>query len=375
MATEKHLSMRRKLPYRRRMAAIPSERPEDFDRLLANTSHIALVVIGIFTVLVALSYARFFLAPIFLAVVIGLMLVPYARRMEAAGMSSGVSALISVVSLLALLTILGVGLAVPLSDWTERLPLIWARINDLISSWRDMIAISKYQEILSELQLTEENMKVDLGDADTVKEAASKAPALLGQFLIFITSLYFFVATRDEFRASVLKLCFSRALRLRMARIFLDIELKVSRYLVQITLINIGLGVATTIAMWLIGVPSPVLWGVLAGLLNYVIYLGPALMAFILFMVGLSTGGTLFQVALPAMVFLGLNLTEAYFVTPQFLGRALTMNPFIVFLALAFWIWIWGPVGGFVAVPSLLITYTILTHVLGQRVRTPKLPA
>jgi predicted PurR-regulated permease PerM len=238
-----------------------------------------------------------------------------------------------------------------------------------------MIAISKYQEILSELQLTEENMKVDLGDADTVKEAASKAPALLGQFLIFITSLYFFVATRDEFRASVLKLCFSRALRLRMARIFLDIELKVSRYLVQITLINIGLGVATTIAMWLIGVPSPVLWGVLAGLLNYVIYLGPALMAFILFMVGLSTGGTLFQVALPAMVFLGLNLTEAYFVTPQFLGRALTMNPFIVFLALAFWIWIWGPVGGFVAVPSLLITYTILTHVLGQRVRTPKLPA
>ncbi len=357
------------------MAAIPSERPEDFDRLLANTSHIALVVIGIFTVLVALSYARFFLAPIFLAVVIGLMLVPYARRMEAAGMSSGVSALISVVSLLALLTILGVGLAVPLSDWTERLPLIWARINDLISSWRDMIAISKYQEILSELQLTEENMKVDLGDADTVKEAASKAPALLGQFLIFITSLYFFVATRDEFRASVLKLCFSRALRLRMARIFLDIELKVSRYLVQITLINIGLGVATTIAMWLIGVPSPVLWGVLAGLLNYVIYLGPALMAFILFMVGLSTGGSLFQVALPAMVFLGLNLTEAYFVTPQFLGRALTMNPFIVFLALAFWIWIWGPVGGFVAVPSLLITYTILTHVLGQRVRTPKLPA
>ena len=117
--------------------------------------------------------------------------------------------------------------------------------------------------------------------------------------------------------------------------------------------------------MWFLGVPSPLLWGVLAALLNYVVYLGPAFMTAILFLVGLSLGGTLLEIATPAIVFLTLNLIEANLVTPNIIGRRMTLNPFIVFLSLAFWLWIWGPVGGFIAVPALLILHALVVKIIG----------
>lgn len=67
---------------------------------------------------------------------------------------------------------------------------------------------------------------------------------------------------------------------------------------------------------------------------------------------------------MPPLVYLLLNLIEAQFVTPTVIGRTLTMNPFIVLFALAFWLWIWGPLGGFIAVPALLIVYAIVGNIV-----------
>ncbi len=121
---------------------------------------------------------------------------------------------------------------------------------------------------------------------------------------------------------------------------------------------------AVSIAMWLIGVPSPLLWGMMAGALNYIIYIGPFAMFLILLAVGLASFTAPAAILAPAMAYLLLNLTEAQFVTPMTLGKRLTLNPFVVFLALAFWLWIWGPVGGFVAVPALLVVYAVVRNVL-----------
>ena len=104
--------------------------------------------------------------------------------------------------------------------------------------------------------------------------------------------------------------------------------------------------------------------GALAGLLNFVIYVGPALMALILLGIGMVTFDTLVSSLMPPAVFLVLHLVESQFVTPAVLGRTLTLNPFVIFLALAFWIWIWGPIGGFIAVPGLLILYAVAANIL-----------
>ena len=118
------------------------------------------------------------------------------------------------------------------------------------------------------------------------------------------------------------------------------------------------------IALWAVGVPSPALWGALAGLLNFIVYVGPALMAAILFAIGLATFDTISGSLMPPLIYLALNLIEAQFVTPMVIGRTLTLNPFLVLLALAFWIWIWGPIGGFVAIPALLIIFAVTRNIL-----------
>ena len=98
----------------------------------------------------------------------------------------------------------------------------------------------------------------------------------------------------------------------------------------------------------------------LAGVLNYVVYLGPAIMVLVMGGIGLATGYTAVEILTPPLAYLVLNLIEAQFVTPTVLGRTMTLNPFAVFLAIAFWIWLWGPIGGFIAVPLLLIAVSVL---------------
>ena len=128
-----------------------------------------------------------------------------------------------------------------------------------------------------------------------------------------------------------------------------------------------GWAFAVTLALWAVGMPSPLLWSLLAVVMNYVIYVGPALMAIILLSISLATRQGGIDIILPPAVYLGLHFIESQFVTAQVLGVTMTMNPFLVFLSLAFWIWLWGPIGGFIAVPSLLVIYALLRNTVGVR--------
>lgn len=332
------------------------------DAGLQSLSRLAVITIGIVAALSALDLAQSFLSPVCLAVVTGLMASPVATALERR-MPSGLSAAIVVVLFLALIGSAIFLFFMPLSIWMERLPEIWRELQHHLLSWRGVFdTLGGVQEQIRVISGGRAEMTVDLADSSAVEEIATIAPAMAAQIILFLASLYFFVATRHSIRIGILKLCFSRRTRLKTARMFRDAEWFVSRYLLSITVINMGLGFATAAAMWLIGVPQPYLWGMLAFLLNYIVYIGPAVMSVILLGVGLATWDTAPAVFLPVAVYLGLNLMEAQFVTPQVIGRAVTLNPFIVFLSLAFWIWLWGPAGGLLAVPFLLIVYAVLRN-------------
>src|SRR5690606_15539531 len=143
-------------------------------------------------------------------------------------------------------------------------------------------------------------------------------------------------------------------------------------YLLTITMVNIGVGVVVTLLMWAIGMPSPILWGALAGVLNYIPFVGQAFMALILFLVGLSSGGELTAAILPVALYWAVNFVEGNFASPNQLGRTMTINPFMIFLSLTFWLWAWGPSGGLIAVPSLLILYSVVMHTLPTRDVAPR---
>ena len=329
------------------------------DAGLQSTARIAIIITGLLVMLAALDQARPLLAPVCLAVITGLMAAPVASALERF-IPASLAAATVVILFLALIGSAVALFSMPLSIWTERLPEIWLEMQRHLINWRSMFdTLGGVQEQIRTIAGGKAEMTVDIADNSPVEEIATLAPALVAQIILFLASLYFFIATRHEIRASVLSLCFSRRSRLRTAKMFRDAEWYVSRYLLSITVINAGLGIATTAAMWLLDVPQPYLWGMLAFCLNYIVYIGPAAMAIILIGVGLATWD-----GPPAIfgAYLTLNMIEAQFVTPQVIGRSVTLNPFFVFLSLAFWIWLWGPVGGLLAVPFLLIAYAVIRN-------------
>jgi len=340
----------------------------DLETQLAAAARIAVIVIGGIAVIGVLEYAQVILAPIALAIVIGLMFGPLADRIERFGIPPWVSALAAVLVFLALIAIAATGFAVPLSDWMDRLPAIWSRLQSELTSWKGIFAsVGGLQEQLRQAMGQDAGMKVNVDDTSAVESVVYFAPALMAQIVLFLASMYFFIATRNEFRDAVLGRCVAPRLRRRVADTFWQVEDKVSRYLLSITAVNVALGLAVSAVLFALDVPSPLLWGLMAGVLNYVIYIGPAVMAVLLTGVGLATADTAPGILLPPAAYLIVNLIEAQFVTPHVLGRTMTLNPFLVFLALAGWIWLWGPVGGFIAVPALLIAGTVIATIAPEQ--------
>src|SRR5262249_41409182 len=116
----------------------------------------------------------------------------------------------------------------------------------------------------------------------------------------------------------------------------------------------------------LAGLPNPLLWGVLACVLNYVPYLGPAIVAGTLALVGLVTFPSLSQAAIAPTIYVAMEFLEGQFLTPYLMGRRLELNPFAVFLAIAFCMWLWGPVGAFLAVPLLMVATVSIEHAFAE---------
>jgi len=332
------------------------------DAGLQIMAQIAIILTGLLAVLAALDYGQPFLAPVCLAVVTGLMASPVASALERFVPASFAAATV-VILFLGLIAAAVALFSMPLSIWTERLPEIWHEMQRHLINWRTVFdTLGGVQDQIRTIAGGKAAMTVDIADNSAVEEIATLAPALMAQIILFLASLYFFLATRHSIRTSVLSMCFSRRTRLRTARMFRDAEWFVSRYLLSITVINAALGAATAAAMWLLDVPQPFLWGMLAFCLNYVVYIGPAAMAVILLGVGLATWDSPPAIFLPMGAYLILNMIEAQFVTPQVIGRSVTLNPFFVFLSLSFWIWLWGPAGGLLAVPFLLVAYAVIRN-------------
>jgi predicted PurR-regulated permease PerM len=217
-------------------------------------------------------------------------------------------------------------------------------------------------------------MEVAVADGNPVTDIAFIAPAILGEILVFLVSLYFYLATRENIRIGILSLCVTRRLRWRTAHVFREVEAKVSRFLLSVTFLNICVGIVMTLATWWLGLPSPILWGALAFILNYIPYVGQAIMIAILLAVGLGTQVGWVAILAPVGFYLLLNFIEGQLIFPQVVGRSVELNPFLVFLSILFWIWAWGPFGALVAVPSLIILQSFAAHVLPSPAMAPKRP-
>jgi predicted PurR-regulated permease PerM len=332
---------------------------------------LSVIFVGLVVLVATLHFSKTILAPVVLAVVIGIMFGPIADRIERFRIPASRSAAIVVLLFIILITVAIATFAGPLSTWIDQLPKIWSRLRFELASWQDSLeSITELQAQLQSVMGQKKSETVVVNDGSTVQDAAILAPAIVAQIVLFLASFYFFVAARHALRRTILGMPMRRRTRWHMARVFKEIEDNVSSYLFAITVINIGVGIAVSLSLWALDVPSPLLWGMLAAVLNYVVFVGPAVTFIVLLGVGLTSFPSLWAALTPALVYLGINLLEAQFVTPMVIGRRMTLNPFIVFLAIVFWIWLWGPLGGFIAVPSLLILFAIYNQMFAEPAKT-----
>jgi predicted PurR-regulated permease PerM len=335
----------------------------NFEVFLARSAQVAAIFIGLVAFVLALEAGEYILAPIAVGVLIGLMLGPLATMVERRGLPPGVSAFVVFALFIVALGVFAAIVANPLAIWINRVPQIWTELQNQLAQFREPLkSIQAARDQLRNI-VGSGGLTVSVDSGSPVESMATLAPAVIAQIIIFLASLYFFVATRHRTRVAILRLCISRRLRWRVAHIFRDVEALVSKYLLSITLINLSEGALVGLGLWAAGVPSAALWGALAAVANFITFLGPLTMTLVLFAVGLTEFDSLGGSLIPPLVYQSINLVEQQFVTPMVIGRAMTLNPFVVVLALIFWVWLWGPLGGFIAIPALLVCYAVARNV------------
>lgn len=334
--------------------------------LLKTFARLSLVGLFCVSVLLLLHFGRFILVPVVAALLLGIMFTPLARKLARMGLGTFFASAVVVTLFMGVLGLGAFSLAVPLETWSSRVPEISYKLT---AQWNEI------SEPLKQLKEVEKQVDVAAKDADGPMEVVVKpkgivsnliasAPDVAAWILLFVGTLYFYLGTREQLRRNFLENLTTLKARIYLARIFRDVERALTRYIFTTFAVNAVFGIVVGIAMYLLGIPSPHLWGALAMLLNFAPFIGPAVMTIILLGVSAVTFEQPGEMILAPLVFVALNLLEGQFTTPRVLGRTLTLNPLLVFLTLAFWLWMWGPVGAFLAVPMLLVFTVVLERVL-----------
>jgi predicted PurR-regulated permease PerM len=142
---------------------------------------------------------------------------------------------------------------------------------------------------------------------------------------------------------------------------------EVGRFYVTTAIINVGLGLATTGVMMLLGMPTPYLWGIIAATLNFIPYAGPATTLIIVTLVAVVSFDQLGQVAAVSASYLALTAVEGQVIQPLFVGRRLEVNPLLIFLGLWFGGLFWGIAGVILATPTLVALKVVAENALSGK--------
>ncbi len=333
---------------------------DSVDKMWASAGQAA--TIGIFLLLFGafLYIGRAILLPVLAAAVIALTLAPLIKAAKRFGVSPWISGLFVLLLGLGALSLLATALAGPVSHWIGRAPEIGATIQQKLSVLDQPLAA------LHELEgsLFGGNGSLSVSTPNVVLPVVAFLTPAAGELLLFFVTLYFFLVGQIDLRNQAVAMFASRETKLRFLKIMHDIERNLAGYLTVVTIINAAVGVIVAIGAWLVGLPNPAIFGLLAALFNYVPYFGPAAMVLVLFSVGLVTFPSLSQAFIAPLGLIAVTTMEGHFVTPTIVGRRLTLNPLLVFLALAFWTWMWGPFGAVLAAPFSIVGLVIFNHLV-----------
>jgi predicted PurR-regulated permease PerM len=330
-------------------------------------------VIGIFLLLLiaGLAYARAFLMPVVLAVLLQMVFTPVRRALERMGLPAALSATLIVLSLLGVLVAAVAAFTVPVTGWIEQAPSIGRQLEQKASELRGATggvieAATEAASQVEELAGTEADpdvQRVVVEENGGVLSLAMTVPNVLAQLLFTLVLLFFMLSSGDMFYEKIVHVLPTFKDKVRAIRIARDIERALSHYLFTITAINAGLGLAIGVAMWLLGMPNPALLGVMGFLLNFIPYVGAVVGVAVAAVVGLVSLDHVSQAVVVALTYFTLTSVEGQLLTPYFVGRRLRLNTVVVFLSVTLFAWLWSVVGMLVATPLLVMIRIFCEHI------------
>lgn len=338
--------------------------PRPVDSLQSLWQSIGLTaVIGIFVLMFGafLYVGRAILMPAVAAAIVAMTFAPLIRRAARHGIPPWITALLIVIVALGALGIAATAMAGPVSEWISRAPEIGATIKERLSVLdRPLASLRELEDMLFGSNAGTGNSS----SPNVVMPVVAFVTPAAAELLLFFAALLFFLVGQGTLRSNLVAMFQNRDAKLRFLKIANDIEHNLAGYLTVVTIINVALGAIVAAGAWLLGLPSPATFGVLTAVLNYVPYVGPAAMVVALFGVSLVTFPSLGQAFIAPLAFICLTTMEGHFITPTIIGRRLTLSPLLILLALAFWTWIWGPVGALLAAPFSIIGLVVFNHLL-----------
>jgi predicted PurR-regulated permease PerM len=319
--------------------------------------------VGVFIILLGACFyiCRPLLLPIAAALVIGTTLAPLVKVGARHGISPWITAILLGAGILIFAGSAVTLLAKPTAELIARAPEIGASIRQkLYVLDRPLAALRELEKVFAPPGSA--SVAVESSQLGVVTPLIAYVTPAVTQLVLFFVVLIFFLAAQLDFRRYMVSFFTTRDAKLRFMRIVNEVEHSLAAYLAIVTVVNVGLGIVVGLGAWLFGYPSPVLFGLMAAVFNFVPYVGAACTTIVLFGVALVTFPSLGYALLPPAAFVAVGTLEGQFITPTLLGRHLTLNPLAVLLALAFWSWLWGPMGTFLAVPLTMIGVIALHH-------------
>jgi predicted PurR-regulated permease PerM len=334
------------------------------DRLLASLTLIAGAGLVIALPFALRMGAEFFL-PVTAALVIAIALVPMLEWFERHGVPSRLAAALCVVMFLLIAIFAVASIVLPAVDWVAMVPQRIHKVRAALDPVLDLYkTLDRFiDRTTSQIALTPQTgrtVRIETPNS-MLGLLTSSAPHVMIQLFFSLLVIFFFLAGWTSMRKKTIVSRGSFEGALTTARVIQQVVDATSTYLGTITLINVTLGGLTALVLWQLNMDSPLMWGGIVAVLNYIPYLGPIASALLLFVGGLMTYPDAWTALLPPAIFVGMHMVEANFITPLIVGKRLTISPLAILIALSFWSWVWGTTGALLAVPLLIIMKTVFS--------------
>lgn len=329
---------------------------------------VALVGLFVLAVFYTFYIGRAVVLPLVVALLLNLLLAPVVSGLARLRLPQSLAAGLVVLALVGAIAGSAYLLVEPAGEWMDKAPTSLAKVERKLRRLKEPVA--RVNRATEEVQkLTD----VDSGTRRPPQQVQVQAESLSGTLLrrvgktsagvaVVLVLLYFLLASGDLFLRKMIRILPTLEDKRRAVGIANQLQRDLSRYLATVTLINLGLGLAVGVAMYFLDMPNPMLWGVMATVLNFVPYLGAIVGIVVIGLVATLTFDGLGPILLPPAIYFLLTATEGYFVTPTILGRRLTLNPVMILLSLLFWGWLWGIAGAVLAVPMLAVSKIFCDH-------------